>query len=193
MNDVTPVSGNPQPKTRKKGAPIKRTPKQQAAVEKAAEARQQNRDLAVQRNQAEANAAQLAQVVNLVIAGHSFESIGASIGASASDIEQMVSQGAERYVRTQPALRTWVRNWISAKYTAMIDADWDQASDPDHPEKLEHQDRVMRMLPNMARLHGAEAPTQSEVKVEHSHDAVENLVRKLSEQQGTGLRREHLR
>lgn len=172
------VSGNPKPK----GKPIQRTAKQQAAIEKVEE---QN-NLAEQRTKAKADAAQLAQVVNLVIAGHSFEDIAESIGATAAEVEAMITNGSARFVRTQPALRVWVRNWINAKYTSMIDANWDQATDPMHPEKLENQTNVIKMLTGMERLHGAAAPTQSEVKVEHSHDAVEVLVRKLAEQQGQG-------
>lgn len=162
--------------------PVVMTPRQVAAAEKS----KALDDLAEQNNAVKARAAQLAQVVNLVIAGHSFEEIGAAIGASADEVESMVTNGAERYVRTQPALRVWVRNWLSEKYVTMIEADWAQASDPMHPEKLEHQDRVMRMLGPMARLHGAEAPTQSEVKVEHSADAVEEMVRRLSTKAGQG-------
>lgn len=179
---MSEVSGNPAFKPKKKGAPIQRTPRQEAAVVKAAE----QRDLAVQRTKAKEDAAQLAQVVNLVISGHTFEEIGAAIGASADDIERMVTTGSEKYVRTQPALRTWVRKWISEKYSVMIDADWEVAADKLHPDKLEHQDRVVKMLVQMERLHGAAAPTQSEVKIEHSHDAVESLVRKLAERQGQG-------
>lgn len=175
------VSRNPVP-PKPKGKPIVRTAKQQKAIEKV----EAERSLVDQRTKAKADAAQLAQVVNLVIAGHSFEEIGASIGASAAEVENMVTHGAARYVRTQPALRTWVRNWINAKYTALIDTNWDIATDPMHPEKLEHQDRVLKMLTGMERLHGAAAPTQSEVKVEHSHDAVEKLVRHLAERQGQG-------
>lgn len=171
------VSGN-----KSKGKPIVRTAKQQKAVEKV----EAENDLAVQRTKAKSDAAQLAQVVNLVIAGHTFEDIAESIGSSAAEVETMVTNGAGRYVRTQPALRVWVRNWINAKYTEMIDANWDVASDPNHPDKLDNQHAVIKMLTGMERLHGAAAPTQSEVKVEHSHDAVELLVRRLSEQQGQG-------
>ena len=51
---------------------------------------------------------------------------------------------------------------------------------------LEHQDRALRILDKMAKLHGAEAPVQSEVKVESAPEAVEKLVSALAAQQGLG-------
>lgn len=176
------MSAPPSPGGKPKGRPIQRTAKQEAAIEK----REEANALEDARTAAAADAAQLAQVVNLVIAGHSFESIGASIGASASDVERMVTSGADRYVRTQPALRVWVRNWLSEKYTKMIDANWEAASDADHRDKLENQDRVIKMLNGLERLHGAAAPTQSEVKVEGGAEAVERIVAKLAAAQGQG-------
>jgi hypothetical protein len=176
-----PVSGN-QRAPKSKGKPVQRTAKQEAAIEK----QREREDLAVQQTRAKERAAQLAQVANLMIAGHSIESIAAGIGATTDEVEKMIIDGSARFVRTQPALRAWVRSWISEKYTTMIAADWAAASDVDHPDKLDNQDRVMRMLKAMGTLHGAEAPTQSEVKVEHAPEAVERLVQAMLDKQGQG-------
>ena len=131
-------------------------------------------------------AARLAQVVNLHIAGFSLSQIGDAIGASADEVDRMLASDAARYVRSQPALRTYVRNWISERYTKMLDADWEQATDKGHPHKLEHQDRVLRILDSMRKLHGADAPVQTEVKVEAAPEAVEKLVNHLAASQGLG-------
>lgn len=167
---------------KKNAVPFKRTKRQVAAVQRA----QQAADLAVQESTAKAQAAQLAQIVNLTIAGLTFEEIGASIGASADEIERRLMNDTARYVRTQPALRAYVRQWISGKYLKMIDADWDAAIDVTSAEKLDNQDRVMRMLDRMAKLHGAEMPVQSEVKLDAAPEAVERLVAALAAGQGLG-------
>lgn len=166
--------------------PVKRTAKQKKAIEQreigaaAAEAAEKAQ------TQAMAEAALLAQIVNLTIAGYSFETIGAQIGATADEVERMLTEKSARYVRTQPALRAYVRNYISGKYTALLDAVWTEATDRNHKEKLENSAQALRILKEMSRLHGAEAPTQAEVKVEQSNDAVEALVRALAAQQGKG-------
>lgn len=136
--------------------------------------------------QAQASAARLAQIVNLHISGMSLAAIGATIGASADEVDRMLAQDAQRYVRSQPALRVYVRNFISEKYSALLDAVWEKATDKTSPVKLEHQDRALRILDKMARLHGAEAPAQAEVKIESTPEAVDKLVRALSQAQGFG-------
>lgn len=133
-----------------------------------------------------ANAVQLAQIVNLHIAGHSLSDIGASIGATADEVDRMLQRDAQRYVRSQPALRTYVRNYVSGRYSDLLAAVWDEATDKTHREKLEHQDRALRILDRMAKLHGAEAPTQTEVTVDAAPEAVERLVASLAQQQGVG-------
>lgn len=155
--------------------PLRRTKKQ-----KAAEAKRRKKTELQEKN------ARLAQVVNLHIAGFSLAQIGEAIGATADEVDRMLAQDAARYVRNQPALRTYVRNWISERYMKMIEADWDQATDKHHPHKLEHQDRVDRFLKSMAKLHGADAPAQTEVKIEAAPEAVESLVNALAAGQGLG-------
>lgn len=173
---------------RAKGAarPLVRTKAQQARVAEKAAERAAAKQLENASTAAQANAQQLAQVVNLMIAGYSFEQIGASIGATAAEVERMLTADTGRYVRTQPALRTFVRNFISGKYTELLDAVWTEATDRQHPEKLENQDRALRILERMGRLHGADAPTQTEIKVEAAPEAVEKIVQALSAQQGLG-------
>jgi hypothetical protein len=164
---------------RPKGAaqPVVRTAKQQRAVAKRAAEQ-------VAKQALEDNAKRLAQIVNLHIGGFSLTQIGAAIGASADEVDRLLSQDTARYVRSQPALRTYVRNWVSERYLRMIEADWDRATDPTASDKLEHQDRVARMLKDMAKLHGAEAPVQAEVKVDAAPESVERLVRALAAGQG---------
>lgn len=161
-------------------APLKRTKKQQAALARRKAAQAKKNELALAQTAAQAHAARLAQIVNLHIGGYSLSDIGAQIGATADEVDRMLATDAARYVRTQPALRVYVRNWISERYMKMIEADWDQATDPNHREKLEHQDRVDRFLRSMAKLHGADAPVQSEVKVEAAPEAVDQLVASLA-------------
>jgi polysaccharide pyruvyl transferase WcaK-like protein len=164
---------------RPKGAalPVLRTAAQVKRAEKARVEREARAQLAD-------DAKRLAQIVNLHIAGYSLAQIGASIGASAEEVDRMLSQDMARYVRSQPALRTYVRNWVSERYMKMIDANWAAASDPAHPDKLENQDRVTRLLAQMSKLHGAEAPVQSEVKVDAAPESVERLVKALAAGQG---------
>lgn len=132
------------------------------------------------------SAARLAQIVNLHIAGYSLSQIGAAIGATADEVDRLLQADAARYVRSQPALRVYVRNWVSERYTRLLEAVWDEATDKTHREKLENQDRALRILDRMTKLHGAEAPVQSEVKVEAAPEAVEKLVQALAAGQGLG-------
>lgn len=132
------------------------------------------------------NAARLAQIVNLHIAGFSLSQIGDAIGATAEEVDRMLAMDASRYVRSQPALRVYVRNWISERYTKMLDAVWEEATDKTHRDKLENQDRALRILDRMERLHGASAPVQTEIKVEAAPEAVEKLVNLLASGQGLG-------
>ena len=108
----------------------------------------------------------------------------------------MISTDATRYVRSQPQLRTWVRNWTSGKYTELLEAVWTEASAKEgevldggtkpvpHKVRMDSQDKALRILDAMRKLHGADAPTQTEVKVEAAPEAVEALVKSLSRDQG---------
>lgn len=167
----------------KSGAlPLVRTPKQQAALEKQAQ-----REAAKQAALAEdARAAQLAQIVNLHIGGYSLAQIGSAIGATADEVDRMLAQDAQRYVRNQPALRLYVRNYISDKYSTLLEAVWDEATDKAHPQKLENQDRALRILKEMKDLHGAAAPTQTEVQVDAAPETVQKMVEALARSQGVG-------
>lgn len=142
----------------------------------------------------------LAQIVNLFIAGHSLTSIGEAIGATADEVDRMLQNDATRYVRNQPQLRTYVRNWVSHKYTQLLESDWEAATEKvgtytdadgivhssDPSNKLAHQDRVIRILDGMRKLHGADAPVQAEIKVEHAPEAVEKMVSRLAASAGLG-------
>jgi multidrug efflux pump subunit AcrA (membrane-fusion protein) len=174
------------PEPKGKAVALVRTPSQQARLAKKQAERAAEADLAQAQSAAQATAARLAQIVNLHIAGYSLAQIGASIGASADEVDRLLQNDAARYIRNQPALRTYIRNWVSERYMKMIEADYPMATDPTHRDKLENQDRVMRMLDRMAKLHGAEAPTQTEVKVEAAPEAVEKLVNALAAGQGLG-------
>lgn len=169
----------------KKGAKkASKTPAQIARAEAKRLAAEQARSLVEANNRATAQAARLAQIVNLHIAGHSLAAIGAAIGATEDEVDRMLSEEAARYVRNQPQLRTYVRNFISGRYSNLLDAVWDKAVDPKHAMQLEHVDRAQRILAQMGRLHGAEAPTQTEMKIEAAPEAVERLVAQLAAGQG---------
>lgn len=165
----------------KKGsaAPLVRTPAQQARLEEFERKQAEKAALA-------ADAARLAQIINLQIAGFTLADIGARIGATEQEVDRLLNRDMARYVRNQPALRTYVRNYISGKYSDLLEAVWDEATDKTHKEKLEHQDRALRILDKMAKLHGAEAPSQTEVKVDAAPEAVERLVHALAASQGLG-------
>ncbi len=175
-----------QPKTKGKALPVVRTAKQQAKIAAEALGAEQAEAKQAAQSAADAAAQRLAQIVNLHIAGFSLAEIGAQIGATADEVDRMLSADAARYVRSQPALRTYVRNFISGKYTKLLEAVWDEATDKMHREKLENQDRALRILKEMGNLHGAAAPTQAEIKVEAAPEAVEKLVASLAASQGLG-------
>lgn len=164
-----------------KAQALKRTARQQAVTKKAAAA-QAAQDL---REEDKAAAQQLAQMVNLVIAGHSLAAIGASIGKSADEVEQMLVRESGRYIRTQPALRAYARSLISEKTAGLLEATYDQAIDTKRPDQLDYVASVQKTLRDLARLHGADAPTQTEVTVGASDETVEALVATLA--QGKGL------
>jgi excinuclease UvrABC nuclease subunit len=187
--DLLPDELRPETPSRgakKNALPVVRSAKQQAAAAKRAERAAEEAELRAAQDAAKAQAARLAQVVNLHIAGYSLADIGASIGATAEEVDRMLAQDTQRYVRNQPALRTYVRNYISGKYTKLLDTVWDRATDATHQENLEAQDRALRILDRMGRLHGAEAPLQKEVHIEAAPEAVEKLVNALAQGQGLG-------
>lgn len=173
--DDLPIDPPPPATGKKRAQPLKRTPAQSAAAKRAAE-------IAAVQTQAQ----RLAQIVNLHIAGYSLAQIGASIGASEAEVDRMLSNETARYVRNQPALRAYVRNYLSSKYTALLDAVWEDATDKTSKAKLESQDRALRILKEMGNLHGAAAPTQTEIKVEAAPEAVEQIVASLAAGQGLG-------
>lgn len=144
-----------------------------------------------------AEAQRLAQVVNLHIAGMSLAEIGAAIGATAEEVDRILANDAQRYIRSQPQLRVYVRNWVSERYAKLLDAVWDDAVDKSGGSnrkvnqggfdlKLASQDRAIKILDRMAKLHGADAPVQQEVKIEAAPEQVEALVAALAAQQGQG-------
>lgn len=171
-----------------KGAarPLVRSKKQAARAAARREAAAQAQALEDAQTAAQEAAARVAQVANLVIAGYSLKSIGAAVGMSEAEVDRLLSEDSARYIRSQPALRVFVRNWISEKYAGLLEAVWDEATDKTHSEKLEHQDRALRILDRMARLHGAEAPVQSEVKVEAGTEAVDRMVSAIAAASGRG-------
>jgi hypothetical protein len=163
--------------TKPKGAAkqLVRTPQQKAAATRAAKQQLEK-----------ANAVRLAQIVNLHIAGYSLADIGAQIGATPEEVDRLLAQDAQRYVRSQPQLRAYVRNYISAKYTRLLDTVWDRATDKMHPDNLDAFDRAEKILRDMERLHGAAMPQQHEVQMDAAPEAVERLVNALAAQQGRG-------
>jgi len=169
-------------KPKGKALAITKTPAQ-----KAAETQRAKREQAAALERA--NAQRLAQIINLTISGHSLADIAIATGSTVDEVERLLTTDMSRYVRSQPALRVYVRNFISSKYAKLLEADWKDATvdDPtDYRKKLEHQDRVLKILREMDRLHGAAAPTQSEIKVDAAPEAVEALVNRLSSAQGLG-------
>jgi hypothetical protein len=172
--------------TKKNAVPLKRTKAQEAALARRVAREALEAEQAAASAAAQARAQRLAQVANLFIAGHDLESIGAAIGASADEVDRMLQEDMARYVRNQPALRVFVRNFISARYTGLLDAVWDEATDKNHKEKLEHQDRALRILDRMAKLHGAEAPTQAEIQVSAAPEAVDKMVQAIASAAGLG-------
>lgn len=171
----------------KRGAkPLKRTTKQKEAAEKALAAREASDAAEAAKTAALSHDAKLAQIANLLIAGHTFDSIGASIGATGAEVEAMMNAESSRFVRNQPALRTFVRNYISSKYTDLLDTVWAGATDKNHKDMLEHQAAAVRVLERMGRLHGADAPVQKEVKIESAPEQVNALVNMLAQRSGMG-------
>lgn len=185
--DIDALLGpEPEPTPKKGARPLKRSAKVIEAQAKAALVAEEQAQAKAAQTAAQASAARLAQIVNLHISGMSLEAIGATIGATAAEVDRMLSTDAQRYIRSQPALRTYVRNYISKKYTELLDSTWDRATDKHDAKQLEYQDRSLRVLKEMAKLHGAEAPTQAEVKVEAAPEQVEAVVQRLAAQQGLG-------
>jgi hypothetical protein len=133
---------------------------------------------------ARVEAARLAQIVNLHIGGFSLAQIGDAIGATEKEVDRILTQDVGRYVRSQPALRVFVRNFISEKYLGLLDSVYAQATDETNNRQLDYQDRALRVLKEMARLHGAEMPVQSEIKVDAAPEAVEKMVEALAGRAG---------
>lgn len=150
----------------------------QARAEAKAEAQRQQME--------KANAVQLAQIVNLHLAGYSLAEIGLAIGATEREVDRMLTRDTARYIKNQPSLRTFVRNYISGQYLELLEPVMPKAKNPNDPLFLESQDRALRTLDRLAKLHGAEAPVQKEITVESAPEAVEKLVSALAEQSGLG-------
>lgn len=179
-DDLLPATAKPKGKAK----PIRRSKAlaQRSVAQIEADRLKAEKDAQKLRDQAAA--AQLAQIVNLHIAGISLSEIGARIGCTADEIDRMLQQDAQRYVRSQPALRVYVRNFVSAKYSELLEAVWTEATDRGHAEKLENLREARGILDKMARLHGAEAPVQTEVKVETAPESIDKMVAALAAQAG---------
>lgn len=186
MTDDTELDALLDETTKGAAIPLKRTKKQRKAAEKRAAERAAEVELAQAQSAAQQQAAQLAQIVNLTIAGHSLASIAASIGATEAEVETMLAEETSKYVRNQPALRVFVRNFISNKYAGLLDAVYDDATDKTSKVRFEAQTASLRILKEMGRLHGAEAPTQTEIKVEATPESVERIVAALAAGEGLG-------
>lgn len=174
--------------TDKKGnaVPVRRTAAQAAAIAKRAAEKAREDDLAEQVSAADEAAARSAQIANLLIGGHTMASIAAATGQSEDELEQMLAADSARFIRSQKSLRVWTRRYISERYSRMLEANIDAATDKMHPARLENQDRVLRILAGLERLHGAAAPTQTEVSVEAAPEAIERMVALLAAEQGKG-------
>lgn len=183
LDDLLPddlLPGKPKPPA------LKRTKKQIAAAAAKIERDRLGAEAAERETAAKAAAARLAQVVNLTIAGFSYEEIGAQIGATPAEIEQMLERDAARFVRSQSSLRTWVRKFVSGKYLGMLDSVYEEAVDKQNKDQLEYQLAAVRVLERMTKLYGADMPTQAEIKVEAKPEAVERLVQQLAAGEGLG-------
>lgn len=170
---------------KKKGAKqaVVLTAEQKAARDQArAEAHAEQQRVALEK----AHAVQLAQIVNLHLAGYSLAEIGLSIGATEREVDRMLTRDTARYIKNQPSLRAFVRNYISGEYLALLAPVMPKAKDPNDPLFLESQDRALRTLDRLAKLHGAEAPVQKEVTIEAAPEAVEKLVSALADRSGLG-------
>lgn len=190
------AKSNPDPKKPvKRPKRPKRKQKKKMSPEEKAQRKAQRTDLAKaspnklpgdSRNYNHPDAQRLAQIVNLHIAGYSLEEIGSSTGHTAAEIDRMIQTDAARYIRSQPQLRVYVRNWASDRYTTLLASVWDKAKDPEHPDQLPSQDRALKIIDKMVTLHGANAPQQQEIKVEAAPEAVDQMVARLAAQQGLG-------
>lgn len=186
-DDLLPDDLAPQaPQAKKGGVPMVRSGKQIAAARRAAERAEAERLAAEAKTAADDHNKRLAQIVNLYIGGYSLSQIGGAIGATEAEVDRMLNHETARFVKNQPALRVFVRNFISEKYLGLLEAVHDQAVDTGHPKQLEYVAAANKVLAQMGRLHGAEAPTQAEVKVESAPEAVEAVVRAIAAAQGRG-------
>lgn len=177
LDDLLDDMGSQAQTAKGRAIPLRRTAAQSATAAKAVE-------LAGATAAAEASAQRLAQVVNLMIAGHSLADIGAQIGASEAELDRMLNEDMTRYVRNQPALRTYVRNFLSGKYAELLDAVWDDATDKTSKVRFEAQDRSLRILKEMGNIHGAAAPVQTEIKIEATPESVEKVIKALAAGEG---------
>lgn len=126
----------------------------------------------------------VAQMANLHMAGMSLEEIGNALGATVEEVEQMLNSDMNRVIRNQPQLRQWARKWLSGKYTQLLDVNWKDATDVESKVRFEAQDRALRTLDSLRKLHGADAPTQTEVVVDAAPEAIDAIVNALAKQEG---------
>jgi hypothetical protein len=166
--------------------PVQLTPSQKAAI-----TRQKNK--AERDRLSRAEQLRLAQIVNLYIGGYTLAEIATSIGSTPDEVDQMLQRDTARYIKSQPALRLYVRNWANKKYSELLEAIWEDATDKDTTQKLSaagfdkklaSQDRAIKILAEMVKLNGAAAPVQQEIEVKAAPEAVEQLVAALSRQDG---------
>lgn len=161
------------------------TPAQKAARTRAANKAEKDR-------LAKLDQQRLAQMVNLHIGGYSLDEIAHGLGMTVDEVTQSLERDTAKYIKSQPALRIYARNFISSKYMDLLEAIWDDATDKS-PQKmsaagfdkrLASQDRAIKILSELTKLHGAAAPVQTEVKVESSSEAVDALMHALTAKDG---------
>lgn len=144
----------------------------------------QAEEVRLQEWEREKAALRLAQMANLHMAGMSLTEIGAALHATPDEVDRMLSQDAARYVRSQPQLRQWTRRYLSGKYTELLGVNWEDATNVESKVRFEAQDRALRTLDSLRKLHGADAPVQTEVKIEAAPEAIDAIVTALAAQEG---------
>lgn len=128
----------------------------------------------------DADAKQVAHILNLQIAGWTLDEVAAATKMSREAVEDLLLRHQRRFVKNQKELVAHMRGLASDRLDRLLKSVWADATDDESPKQFAAQDRALRNIEQQRKLWGLDAPAQVEISHRPSDEAVADLVTKVS-------------
>lgn len=121
-------------------------------------------------------------VLQMRIAGYSFDEIAEILCyTDETAVRRDLERGAKALLKEDRHSQALLRRLVSRQLERMNRAIWPKAINPDHPEQMQAQQRVLANLDRFVRLNGLDAPTEHRVEVTPTEKAITDMVAALAE------------